>query len=173
MSVWFISFWFLNSMHWLHFCKHCNVLKFSDTHKFQWTYLPLLLSLGSLPFFLHMLLLFSQFLKHDAWYSYFSGLSFSGSVAGTWFSTCYSQCWHSLGTSPRLLFFFPSSLYSEKPIYIHGFHCPLCPGDSRSKSLGVLHPLFVMSVHHCGWSRRPGEPSTWQVEGRAWFLLSS
>ena len=56
--------------------------------------------------------------------------------------------------------FFPPSLYSEKTIYIHGFHCPLYPGDSRSKCPGVLHSQFIISVHHCGQSRRPRECTT-------------
>lgn len=69
-------------------------------------------------------------------------------------SLCVDIYW---GTCPRL---FPPSLYSEKTIYIHGFHCPLYPGDSRSKCPGVLHSQFIISVHHCGQSRRPRECTT-------------
>lgn len=137
-----ISFWFFfYSMHWLYFYDIVMYWSFQILKNCNEPLTPLSIS----PYnpFLHTFALLSWLLNHHIFLAIFLS-----SVGGSWFSTCFSQCWHYLRISLRLFFFFltpdpfhrVAHLRSWIPlpqIYVsRGLTCPSLPWASTA----VAHP---------------------------------
>lgn len=158
-----ISFWFFfYSMHWLYFYDIVMYWSFQILKNCNEPLTPLSIS----PYnpFLHTFALLSWLLNHHIFLAIFLS-----SVGGSWFSTCFSQCWHYLRISLRLFFFPHSRPFSQgsPSTFMDSIAPDLCLQRSYMSQ-------FAMSIHRCGPSRGPEghKTRTQSLVGRDWLLQS-